>query len=98
MDRILMESDKYMSMDSSIDDLLNDALSKRRARSIGTIFNFQQFSRNFIKGKKTIFNLLVVTRNCLCVKIGAAPAPLVQFSHTKRNSIKENNIALGVWD
>jgi len=34
MDRILMESDKYMSMDSSIDDLLNDALSKRRARSI----------------------------------------------------------------
>jgi hypothetical protein len=29
-----MESDKYMSMDSSIDDLLNDALSKRRARSI----------------------------------------------------------------
>ena len=34
MDRILSESDKYMSMDSSIDDLLNDALSKRRARSI----------------------------------------------------------------
>mmetsp|Transcript_36111 Transcript_36111/g.112825 ORF Transcript_36111/g.112825 Transcript_36111/m.112825 type:complete len:770 (-) Transcript_36111:145-2454(-) len=34
MDRILMESDKYMSMDSSIDDLLTDALSKRRARSI----------------------------------------------------------------
>ena len=34
MDRILGESDKYMSMDSSIDDLLNDALSKRRARSI----------------------------------------------------------------
>jgi len=34
MDRILMDSDKYMSMDSSIDDLLNDALSKRRARSI----------------------------------------------------------------
>jgi len=34
MDRILMESDKYMSMDSSIDDLLNDTLSKRRARSI----------------------------------------------------------------
>jgi len=36
MDRILMESDKYMSMDSSIDDLLMDALSKRRARSIVT--------------------------------------------------------------
>jgi len=34
MDRILSDSDKYMSMDSSIDDLLNDALSKRRARSI----------------------------------------------------------------
>jgi deoxyhypusine synthase len=35
MDNILMESDKYLSIDSSIDDLLTDALSKRRARSIG---------------------------------------------------------------
>ena len=36
MDRILLDSDKYLSMDSSIDDLLNDALSKRRARSMLT--------------------------------------------------------------
>jgi hypothetical protein len=37
MDHILMESDKYLSVDSSIDDLLTDALSKRRARSIGCV-------------------------------------------------------------
>jgi chromosome segregation ATPase len=36
MDRILLESDKYMSLDSSIDELLVDSVSKKKARSLAS--------------------------------------------------------------
>ena len=65
-----MESDKYMSMDSSIDDLLNDALSKRRARSIvassASLGGSRSVSPNFQDSRASD----VLRQRCLCTCVG----------------------------
>jgi hypothetical protein len=67
-----MESDKYMSMDSSIDDLLNDALSKRRARSIVASSASLGGSRS-VSTRKLIQDSRasdVLRQRCLCTCVG----------------------------